>query len=163
EAVASPSRPSAAIGSPERALGARHRQWWAGLGGKLLLAFGTVILVGVSTLWVAVSLTAPGLFEQHMHGMMSGSTSSMMGGISGAHEATERRRRELIGDVAHELRTPIATLEGYLEGLLDGVVQPEPSTWPDCMARQAGCADSSTTCRNCRGLRRARFPSRWSK
>ncbi len=49
--------------------------------------------------------------------------------MAGALEATERRRRELIGDVAHELRTPIATLEGYLEGLLDGVVQPEPSTW----------------------------------
>lgn len=44
-------------------------------------------------------------------------------------EATERRRRELIGDVAHELRTPIATLEGYLEGLLDGVVEPGPTTW----------------------------------
>jgi signal transduction histidine kinase len=46
-----------------------------------------------------------------------------------ALEQTERRRLELIGDVAHELRTPIATLEGYLEGLLDGVVDPSPSTW----------------------------------
>jgi two-component system sensor histidine kinase BaeS len=44
-------------------------------------------------------------------------------------EATERRRLELIGDVAHELRTPVATLQGYLEGLLDGVVEPAPSTW----------------------------------
>ena len=26
--------------------------------------------------------------------------------------------------VAHEMRTPIATLEGYLEGLLDGVIDP---------------------------------------
>lgn len=49
--------------------------------------------------------------------------------MAGALEDTERRRRELIGDVAHELRTPIATLEGYLEGLLDGVVEPIPSTW----------------------------------
>jgi two-component system sensor histidine kinase BaeS len=189
----------------------RHRPRWAGLGGKLFLAFGAVILVGVSTLWVAVSLTAPGLFEQHMLGMM-GDGGSMMGGSPGAMdaslaaafreamsqalvlatfaalltavaasifvtgrvvdpirrlasasrrladghytervpaggddelgdlattfndmasalEATERRRRELIGDVAHELRTPIATLEGYLEGLLDGVVEPDPATW----------------------------------
>ncbi len=44
-------------------------------------------------------------------------------------EQTERRRLELIGDVAHELRTPIATLEGYLEGLLDGVVESSPRTW----------------------------------
>jgi signal transduction histidine kinase len=49
--------------------------------------------------------------------------------MAGALEDTERRRRELIGDVAHELRTPIATLEGYLEGLLDGVVEPAPPTW----------------------------------
>jgi signal transduction histidine kinase len=159
-----------------------------------------------------VSLIAPGLFEQHMLGMMAGGMGSMMGATTGAMdasvanafrdamsqalviamvaasvtaiavsayvtnrivgpirqlvaasrrladgryaervpmgsedelgdlaatfndmaaalEATERRRRELIGDVAHELRTPIATLEGYLEGLLDGVVDPEPATW----------------------------------
>jgi signal transduction histidine kinase len=49
--------------------------------------------------------------------------------MASALEDTERRRRELIGDVAHELRTPIATLEGYLEGLLDGVVEPNASTW----------------------------------
>ena len=44
-------------------------------------------------------------------------------------EATERRRLQLVGDVAHELRTPITTLDGYLEGLEDGVVQPTPETW----------------------------------
>jgi signal transduction histidine kinase len=49
--------------------------------------------------------------------------------MAGALEETERRRLELIGDVAHELRTPIATLEGYLEGLLDGVIEPNERTW----------------------------------
>lgn len=44
-------------------------------------------------------------------------------------EATERRRLQLVGDVAHELRTPLATLDGYLEGLQDGVVQPGEATW----------------------------------
>ncbi|BAS29258.1 sensor histidine kinase [Limnochorda pilosa] len=44
-------------------------------------------------------------------------------------EETERRRLELIGNVAHELRTPVANLEGYLEGLLDGVVAPSQQTW----------------------------------
>lgn len=44
-------------------------------------------------------------------------------------EQTERRRLEVIGDVTHELRTPLATLEGYLEGLLDGVIDPSPQTW----------------------------------
>lgn len=49
--------------------------------------------------------------------------------MASALEATERRRLELLGDVAHELRTPIATLEGYLEGLLDGVVASSETTW----------------------------------
>ena len=44
-------------------------------------------------------------------------------------EATERRRVELLGDVAHELRTPVSTLDGYLEGLLDGIVPAAPQTW----------------------------------
>jgi histidine kinase len=39
-------------------------------------------------------------------------------------ESTEQRRVRLISEVAHELRTPLSTIEGYLEGLLDGVFQP---------------------------------------
>jgi signal transduction histidine kinase len=35
----------------------------------------------------------------------------------------------LIGDVAHEVRTPLALLRGYLEGLMDGVVEPSPALW----------------------------------
>jgi signal transduction histidine kinase len=44
-------------------------------------------------------------------------------------EATERRRMQLVGDVAHELRTPLATLDGYLEGLEDGVIDAKDATW----------------------------------
>ena len=49
--------------------------------------------------------------------------------MAAAVEDAERRRQELIGDVAHEMRTPIATLEGYLEGLLDGVIDPSDRVW----------------------------------
>ncbi|QUW85478.1 HAMP domain-containing protein (plasmid) [Streptomyces mirabilis] len=41
--------------------------------------------------------------------------------MADALESTERTRRRLLGDVAHELRTPLATIEAYLEGLADGV------------------------------------------
>ena len=44
-------------------------------------------------------------------------------------DQTERQRLQLIGDVAHELRTPLATIQGYMEGLLDGVVAPSPALW----------------------------------
>jgi two-component system OmpR family sensor kinase/two-component system sensor histidine kinase BaeS len=33
----------------------------------------------------------------------------------------DRQRRDLMADVAHELRTPLSVLQGRLEGLLDGV------------------------------------------
>lgn len=44
-------------------------------------------------------------------------------------EADEQRRRDLIGDVAHELRTPIASVRGYVEGLAAGVFEPGPDAW----------------------------------
>ena len=49
--------------------------------------------------------------------------------MAGSLEATERRRLQLVGDVAHELRTPLATLDGYLEGLEDGVIEAKDETW----------------------------------
>ncbi len=39
-------------------------------------------------------------------------------------EQTEHQRLQLIGDVAHELRTPLQTIEGATEALMDGVVEP---------------------------------------
>lgn len=36
-------------------------------------------------------------------------------------QAQDRQRRHLMADIAHELRTPLAVLQGRLEGMLDGV------------------------------------------
>ncbi len=49
--------------------------------------------------------------------------------MAGSLQQTEQRRMALVGDVAHEMRTPIATLQGNLEGLLDGIVEASPETW----------------------------------
>ena len=39
-------------------------------------------------------------------------------------QTTERRRARLIGEVAHEMRTPLTTIEGLVEGMLDEVFEP---------------------------------------
>lgn len=49
--------------------------------------------------------------------------------MAAALEDAERRRLQLVGDVAHELRTPVTTLRASLEGLLDGVVSADERTW----------------------------------
>lgn len=58
-----------------------------------------------------------------------GELASSFNAMTGSLEATEQRRLQLVGDVAHELRTPLSTLDGYLEGLEDGVVAPTGETW----------------------------------
>jgi signal transduction histidine kinase len=54
---------------------------------------------------------------------------SAFNAMAASLESAERRRRELLSDVAHELRNPLATIDGYLEGLDDGIVQPSRDTW----------------------------------
>ena len=44
-------------------------------------------------------------------------------------EQTEAMRRDLIGNVAHELRTPLSTIKGYMEALIDGVMPAEAATF----------------------------------
>ena len=39
---------------------------------------------------------------------------------------SERERRTLTDDIAHELRTPLSNIRGYLEAIQDGVMEPTP-------------------------------------
>lgn len=41
--------------------------------------------------------------------------------LADALAATESRRTQLLGEVAHEMRTPLTSLDGYVEGMIDGV------------------------------------------
>jgi signal transduction histidine kinase len=44
-------------------------------------------------------------------------------------EQTEAMRRDLIANVAHELRTPLSSIKGYMEGLIDGVIPAQAETY----------------------------------
>ncbi len=40
----------------------------------------------------------------------------------------EDLRRSMVSDIAHELRTPVTNIRGYLEGVQDGMLDPDAST-----------------------------------
>ncbi|RSL33671.1 sensor histidine kinase, partial [Salibacterium salarium] len=40
---------------------------------------------------------------------------------------TEDARTKMVSDMAHEFRTPLSNINGYLEGLKKGVISPDPS------------------------------------
>jgi two-component system, OmpR family, sensor histidine kinase BaeS len=52
---------------------------------------------------------------------LSGAFTVAIRRVSGVFRAQDALRRQLMADVAHELRTPLAILQGRVEGLLDGV------------------------------------------
>jgi signal transduction histidine kinase len=44
-------------------------------------------------------------------------------------ERTEQLRRNMVADVAHELRTPLSNIQGHLEAIRDGLLPAEPATF----------------------------------
>lgn len=48
--------------------------------------------------------------------------------LAAALAGTEARRMQLLGEVAHEMRTPLTGLSGYVEGMVDGVFRADEPT-----------------------------------
>lgn len=46
--------------------------------------------------------------------------------MSSALEVAEKKRKDLVADVAHELRTPLTVLKSNFEGIKDGVIESTP-------------------------------------
>lgn len=44
-------------------------------------------------------------------------------------QRTEQTRARLVSDLAHEIRNPLSTIEGYMEGLIDGVLPASRETY----------------------------------
>jgi two-component system sensor histidine kinase BaeS len=57
-------------------------------------------------------------------GELSRIFNSMIGELS----HTEEMRRNLVADLAHELRTPVTNVQGYIEGIADGIMAPDTAT-----------------------------------
>jgi signal transduction histidine kinase len=53
--------------------------------------------------------------------------------MANALETIEQKRAELVGNVAHEFRTPLSGLRGYLEGFQDKVFTPDDENLAACL------------------------------
>ncbi|BCJ40136.1 two-component sensor histidine kinase [Actinoplanes ianthinogenes] len=123
--------------------GAGRDQDLAGLGRPALIgAAGLLVVAALGTAWIARRISRPvraitGASLQLAAGRLdvrvptSGKDelaflSASFNAMAEAVQRSEERQRRLVADVAHELRTPLSNLRGYLEGLADGVIEPTP-------------------------------------
>ncbi|HEY8342717.1 MAG TPA: ATP-binding protein [Calditerricola sp.] len=70
------------------------------------------------------------ILDVHAVPFRSGTTGSLVGVVAVLHDITEIRRleqvrREFVANVSHELKTPVTSLKGFAETLLDGAMYDE--------------------------------------
>jgi len=89
------------------------------------------ILAPVKALTLASKQLGGGDFSQRVQikdkselGELARTFNSMAGDL----ERAERLRQNMVADVAHELRTPLSNIRGYLEALRDGMIKPDKKT-----------------------------------
>ena len=54
-----------------------------------------------------------------------GALAEAFNNMAGSLEQSETKRNEFIANVSHELKTPMTTIAGFAEGILDGTIPPE--------------------------------------
>lgn len=126
--------PSLTMGDAERDFlnGVRNSLWLAALvailtGVALGFFFSRLISGPMKQLTLAARRVATGDFSHRV----STNTDDEIGEVSVAFntmaeqlEAKEKSRRQLLADIAHELRNPLSIVQGNLEAWLDGVITP---------------------------------------
>jgi len=115
---------------------------WRGFFGMFLMTAVTVLLLSVvvsaclsmrqsrpiSEMAEATRLFADGNFDVRMHSYSDpaeiAELASSFNNMADSLQETERQRREFIANVSHELKTPMTTIAGYTDGILDGTIPP---------------------------------------
>ena len=97
----------------------------------LLLAWllSRQIIHPVEALTAAAQSMASGELDRRVHVTTRdelGTLATAFNVMADSRAHLEELRRNLVNDVAHELRTPLANLQGYLELLRDGLTPPTP-------------------------------------
>lgn len=89
------------------------------------------ILAPVKALTVTARRLGKGDFSQRVKFRSKGEVGELaeaFNSMAGDLERAEQLRQNMVTDIAHELRTPLSNLKGYLEAVRDGVVEPNAET-----------------------------------
>ena len=114
---------------------------WVGLFSLLLaLLFGILlsrrISKPISLVIDAAQAIGKGMYESRIRTKSSTTEivqlSDTVNQLAESLESQESLRKRLTGDVAHELRTPLATLQTHLETMIDGVWEPTVQRLESC-------------------------------
>jgi signal transduction histidine kinase len=95
----------------------------------LTLILSRRILSPVSALTAAARKMEAGDLSQRVQNLPTdeiGGLGRAFNAMASSLQQAEQLRRNMVGDVAHELRTPLSNLQGYLEALRDKVIEPTP-------------------------------------
>jgi two-component system sensor histidine kinase BaeS len=108
----------------------------------VLAALGAIIIAVLLGLFLARTITRPvrdltaatsalaeGRLSQQVQVRSQdelGELTKTFNKMSADLENANHLRRQMTADIAHDLRTPLAVITGYLEGLKDGVIKPSP-------------------------------------
>ena len=116
---------------------------WRGFVGMFFMTAVTVLLLSfVVSAWVSMRQSRPiremaeatrrfadGNFDVRMHEYEDSSEINELAvsfnNMADSLQETERQRREFIANISHELKTPMTTIAGYTDGILDGTIPPE--------------------------------------
>ena len=115
--------------------------WRAFFAMFLMTSVIVLLLSFVASAWVSMRQSRPiremaaatrafaeGNFDTRMHDYGAGEIgelASSFNSMADSLQETERQRREFIANVSHELKTPMTSIAGYTDGILDGTIPPE--------------------------------------
>ena len=121
------------MGMPEQVfLASVHRSLiWVGIailvaGFAASYALSSSITVPLRKLATAVGQIEKGDFDHRVAVNSGDEVGQLAGAINRMNQAlnqNNRLRQRLLADVAHELKTPLAVIQGNLEGMLEGVIE----------------------------------------
>lgn len=107
----------------------------AALAALLVSSFVAWRIVGpVRSLTDASKRIAGGDYRERVHVAWNDELAELahsFNSMASALNDTEQRRIDLIGNLAHELKTPLTTIRSMMEGLVDGVLPAEAETFLD--------------------------------